>query len=181
MKKKIKIIFEEREKMENDLINSIMRSSEEEDAGSTPHVAKVEPKQVLPGLNKLNHKSPAGAKLKIRVENFESVSPRDLSLPRLNFSTRADGLFSVRQQKIPGFDNPISSKQSKVAKKRKSVVPQLNSLNRKIQKNNLMSETPRDTTTAPTADLQMSAQTSSYENIILENTHELKAPLNTMR
>ena len=105
LKKKMKIIFDEREKIENDLINSIMRSSD--DGGSlktdedTPQtIAHLQPTPVepLPNFKKLNHKSPKGAKINIRIDNFDhALSPRDISLPRLNFSTKNEGgMFSVR-------------------------------------------------------------------------------------
>lgn len=119
-----------------------MRSSDDGGSiktdGETPkviaHIQSTPVPEPLPNFKKLNHKSPKGAKLKIRIDNFDTaLSPRDISLPRLNFSTKNEGgMFSVRQHKIPGFENPMSLKQQRVARKRQSVVHQLNSINRKV-------------------------------------------------
>jgi hypothetical protein len=110
----MKIIFNERDKIETDLIDSIMRSSEgsqimtDDEILGTPRVI---PPEILPNLKKLTQKSPTGAKLNIRLENFEThLSPRDISLPRLNYSTKNEGLFSVRNHRMPGFENPFTSK-----------------------------------------------------------------------
>ena len=191
LKKKMKIIFDEREKIENDLINSIMRSSD--DGGSlktdedTPQtIAHLQPtpmNEPLPNFKKLNHKSPKGAKLNIRIENFDTaMSPRDISLPRLNFSTKNDGgMFSVRQNKIPGFENPISLKQKRIASKRASVVHQLNAMNRNVKKNNLMTEesmTSRGMTTAPQTQDYYSVGTS-VENLNL--SYDTKPSLKSIR
>ena len=130
LKKKMKIIFDEREKAEAELLDSIWRSSQDSARERDRIIIEPEKKvDILPALGKLQHKKQGGPQLKINLGNFEEsnfFSPRNSTLPKLNFSPSRDILQSVRAQPFKGLEKNLSKKQLSVASKRKSMIPHLN-------------------------------------------------------